>query len=415
MVPGNEIEIDDLRNPIPTSAHLEELARLRDREFNLDFDAILKAAVKRTGFDDFGADDFRERLHTQLLRIANDANRSKLGLLAAQRRATRWASTRLKLQQLLKLHPEIENIEIRRPIIITGAPRSGTSHLVNILASDPQLRSAPLWELYDPIPNFGNNTTLVENDLRISRADKKWERMKKILPHLDAMHSMEPNRAQEEFELQGPNFAAGLLGGVAHVPDVSELAQDDPCSNYSYLKTMLKALQWFRGPNRWLLKSPGYAENLDVLIRTFPDASIVITHRDPLPVVRSALTMLAYIGRMEFHTVETYDLGHYWLDRIEKMYRAILLEREHARKNIASCIRFSDFMANEEATVQRIYEAVGMSYTSTQESLVHSFLDNNPRGKDGRVVYNLESNFDMDSQSIIERFGFYYKCFAEST
>ena len=45
---------------------------------------------------------------------------------------------------------------------------------------------------------------------------------------------------------------------------------------------LLQALQWLRGPERWVLKSPQHLEQQAALIEIFPDATFVQTHRDPL-------------------------------------------------------------------------------------------------------------------------------------
>ncbi|HAN68815.1 MAG TPA: sulfotransferase family protein, partial [Halieaceae bacterium] len=61
---------------------------------------------------------------------------------------------------------------------------------------------------------------------------------------------------------------------------------------------VLQAMTWQRGPSRWVMKSPPHMENLVPLQTTYPDATYVITHRDPLAVLQSAMTMIAYGDRL---------------------------------------------------------------------------------------------------------------------
>ena len=68
--------------------------------------------------------------------------------------------------------------------------------------------------------------------------------------------------------------------------------------HYAYLKTVLQALTFLRGPRTWVLKSPQHAEQLPALTATFPDATIAFTHRDPVAVIQSAITMMAYADRL---------------------------------------------------------------------------------------------------------------------
>ena len=66
-----------------------------------------------------------------------------------------FAKNRLLIQDLLTRHPEIHDVKIKAPIIVAGLPRSGTTHLLNLLAADSRLRSLPLWESYEPVPTPG--------------------------------------------------------------------------------------------------------------------------------------------------------------------------------------------------------------------------------------------------------------------
>ena len=58
---------------------------------------------------------------------------------------------RLRLQDTWNRHPEIDEIKIEKPIVILGLPRSGTTHLLNLIAADKRLRSLPYWESLDPV------------------------------------------------------------------------------------------------------------------------------------------------------------------------------------------------------------------------------------------------------------------------
>jgi hypothetical protein len=55
----------------------------------------------------------------------------------------RYAVGRLRIEDLLARHPEILQVKIVRPLLIAGLPRSGTTHLVNVLGTSPELRSVP--------------------------------------------------------------------------------------------------------------------------------------------------------------------------------------------------------------------------------------------------------------------------------
>ncbi len=97
--------------------------------------------------------------------------------------------------------------------------------------------------------------------------------------------------------------------------------------HYAYLKTVLQILQWCRPGERWVLKSPQHLEQLGPLLTTFPDATVVVTHRDPVAVVQSAATMMTYAARMSYQTPEPDFYLSYWTDRIGRLLEASVRDR----------------------------------------------------------------------------------------
>ena len=153
MSPGEKIRIDDLRDPVLNPAQKAALAFGENNPVELSVDAVLTAAVERTGLEDFGPDDFRERLALWLSETDENPERTALGRFSLYNDCVRAASNRLWIRDLLERHPEIHEQEIERPIIVVGLPRSGTTHLVNLIAADQRLRSMPLWEGQQPVPD----------------------------------------------------------------------------------------------------------------------------------------------------------------------------------------------------------------------------------------------------------------------
>ena len=134
--------------------------------------SILDACVQRTGLNDFGPDDFRERLRIWLqdLEAANPMN---LGLTILFENCVRYLSNRLRIEDTLKKHPEIHDIEIKKPVVVAGLQRSGTTHMVNMLAADKRFQSMSMWEQLEPIPY----TNAEGVDPRYQTAAKSWKQM----------------------------------------------------------------------------------------------------------------------------------------------------------------------------------------------------------------------------------------------
>ena len=407
-----DIDIDDLIAPRLTDAQQAGLAYGDATPVDLTEDAVLNAARERTGLSDFGSDDFRERLNLLLSTWDNDAGLTNLHRLTLFGDAVRHAANRLLIHNLLKRHPEIHDEQIERPIIVAGLPRSGTTHLVNLLAADPRLRSLPLWESYEPVPVPGEKPGPDGVDPRYKRCADNWEQMRAAVPLLAAMHPMEPDHVHEELELMGPDFASYNYEWSSHVPAWRDhYLATDQTPHYEYLKTVLKILQWTRGPRQWVLKCPQHMEQLPVLRKVFPDATVAITHRDPVAVIQSAVTMIAYGDRIMRKKIEPKKLIDYWSDRIDKLLRACVRDRAVWPEGQSVDVMFHEFMADDMAMAERIMEKAGMPLTQESKQHVAAFLESHPRGKEGRIVYHLKRDFGTDPDELRSRFQYYFDAF----
>jgi hypothetical protein len=223
-----KIHISDLRNP--QLSDLQKMARDYGESLSLDMSSagILQEAMTRTGLDDFGPMDFVGRLDMWLDEVAHDPDRLGIGHLSLRNSCVRYAANRLLTHDLLRRHPEIHDIKIERPIIIVGLPRTGTTHLLNVLSADDRLRSMPLWESYEPIPMVGEDADAAGVDPRYTRCAKEWEQMQMVTPHIALMHPMDPDHVHEEIELMLPDFSSYNLEWVARCPQWRDyyLSQD---------------------------------------------------------------------------------------------------------------------------------------------------------------------------------------------
>jgi hypothetical protein len=174
-MPDNEIRITDLANPQLTEPQRAALAFCDTLELEFTEADILGKARQLTGLSNFGADDFRERLAVLLREWASDEGLTGLGRLTLHNKLVQHASSRLLIEDTLARHPEILDMEIKAPIIVAGLPRSGTTHLLNLMAADSRLRSLPLWEASEPLPRPGENPLPDGTDPRWQRCEDSWQ------------------------------------------------------------------------------------------------------------------------------------------------------------------------------------------------------------------------------------------------
>ena len=401
------IHVDDLAEPVLSPAQRDVLDLMKDFG-ELDLDALLRRAARKAGTDYFGDPEFLPRAQAQVDAVNADQGQTGLGRFIQQQRMVRLLVQRARLEDLLLRHPEIHDIEIERPLIVVGLPRSGTTHLVNLLAADPRRRSLPYWESQEPFPLPGEGPGADGVDPRYLRSRSAYDSEADLTPLVAAMHDRHPGSVEEEVELLDLDFAAYCLEWHARVPgwrdQYYELDQDQ---HYAYLRTTLKALTFLRGPRSWVLKSPQHLENIGPLIRTFPDATVAFTHRDPLAVVQSAATMLAYGDRMRRTEIDAPALGAYWVDRIERLLRCGVRDRDLVPAEQSLDISFHHFMRDDLATVDRIYALAGSTLEGSERDAVTGYLAENGRGSKGRLVYDLQRDFGISPASVRDRFTFY--------
>jgi hypothetical protein len=404
------IRIDDLAAPVLTDDQRAAIARAATMSVSLDEETVLAAARRQTGLADFGADDFRARLRVWLATVNEDDRLGPLGRLGLFASCVRFLANRLRLEDLLRRHPEIRDVPIRAPIVVAGLPRSGTTHLLNLMAADRRLRSLPYWESLEPIPARGEGPGRDGRDPRYLRCLTMYEQASARLPLLRAMHDMPPEHIHEEVELLDLDFASYQLEWVCEAPRWRDFYLGlDMRRHYAYLKTVLQALQWLRGPDRWVLKSPQHLEQLVPLHETFPDATIVVTHRDPVSVVRSAITMMAYGERMRRTRIDLRALADYWIDRVERLLRACVRDRDRVP---AVDVLFHQLLDDDLAAVADIYERAGLALDDEARAAMEAFRAENRRGRHGQVVYDLQRDFGLDPAAVRRRFDFYFARFA---
>ncbi len=233
-----------------------------------------------------------------------------------------------------------------------------------------------------------------------------------MTPLIQNMHDRFPQAIEEEVEILDLDFASYVLEWHGRVPQWRDyylgLNQDQ---HYAYLRTVLKALTFLRGPRQWVLKSPQHCEQLGPLIRTFPDATVAFTHRDPVAVIQSAVTMLAYGDRMRRKEIDPEGLVDYWVDRIERLLRACVRDRDLVGSDRSVDIGFHELNGNEMSILETLYGYNGTTLTEGAMAAFRGYLDDNPRGKHGRMRYDLQRHFGRTPDEVRSRFGFYFDRF----
>ncbi len=412
----SDVRIDDLRQPRRTGAEQSLYQHALTMTVDLDVDGLVAEARGETGLSDFGDAGLVERLATQVGAVESDTGLSGLGRYIVRGRLVGLLKARLRYQDFLTRHPEAAHVGLEPPVIVVGLPRSGTTHLVNLLAADSRFRSMPWWEVGEPTPVLGDGPGRHGVDPRYLRCLATYETSRAVAPLTSLMHDRPPWSIEEDCELLDLDLCSYVLEWHARVPAWRDHYLGlDHRAHYAFLRRELQALTYLRGPNRWVLKTPQHLEHLGPLLETFPDAVIALTLRDPVAVLQSAITMLAYGDRLRRVTIEPDELAAYWIDRIERLLRAAVDDVHLIPPGRRVDVEFGAFMADDLAMAVTILTAAGLEITDRCRSELTTYLGGNPRDKEGRVVYDLRADFGLDPDDLYRRFAFYFEAFPQIT
>jgi hypothetical protein len=413
----DDIDFDDLTAPMLTDVQRQILEFTEAEPVDLDIDRMLAEAIEQAGLTAATAelddtDGFTDRLRVHVAAIEADEGLRRLTRGSLRQRIVRLLRNRLSLTELIQRYPEIESIPIERPFIVVGMPRSGTTHLVNLIAADPRRRALPYWESQDPIPARGQGPDIFGVDPRYARAKSEHDALMASAPVVAAMHDRFPEAIEEEVELLDLDLASYVLEWHARVPDWRDYYLGlDQARHYAYMKKVLRALTFLRGPRTWVLKSPQHCEQLGPLMATFPDATVAFTHRDPVSVIQSAITMMAYSDRLRRNSIDPQWLLDYWSDRVHRLLSACVRDRDLVAPERSIDINFHQLNGNEMPVLERLYQCADVDLPPKVQQRFQRYLDGNPRGKHGRIRYELERHFGTSAEELRGRFGFYFDKF----
>ena len=369
--------------------------------------ALMDRARTETGLDNFGPDDFVERLDVYCTALREEAGLSAVGRFNNQQQLVKSLRNRLLVEDLVARHPEVLDVEIRAPIVICGLPRTGTTHLHNLMSADPALRTLVYWESLEPVLPPSEIPGPGEPDPRLARTQMGLEFMHAAMPYFNRMHEMTVDHVHEEIQLLMIDVSTMLMETSVYTPSwAAYYKAHDQTSSYRYMKKVLQCCQFQRGGDRWVLKSPQHLEQFPVLLDVFPDATFVVTHRDPVSVTASLATMVAYGMRLGTAHPDPEKIGAYWAARIEAMLRACVRDRDLLPADRSIDVRFHEFMADDIGTVERIYELAGQPMTDDARAAMAQFMVDHPRGRHGTIEYDL-TQFGLDPAERRDALRFY--------
>ena len=405
------IRIDDLARPVYSSEARELLDMVAAAPVELSLEAVLEAARAQCDVPFFEEAGLMRRMGDFLSAANQDAGLGSMGKMTIFMYLQRNLIQRSRLEALYQAHPEIDDVEIVAPLIIAGLPRSGTTHLLNLISADNRLRSLRYWESLEPIPSQATLSGAAADDRRANGL-AQLAMQDAMMPYFKNMYDVGNDNIHEEIELQYLDMSTLMLANLADIPEWEDnYFATDQAPHYAFLKRVLKALQWLRGPQRWVLKSPQHLAFLPVLHQTFPDATYVITHRDPVSIYTSWVTLLTYTARMSRDPVNIDQVATQALRIQEALLRGVTADIGALPEQQVIQVYFNEFMADDVGTISTIYQRAGLDFGADTQAAMEMYMAEHQRGRHGKVLYDLEGDFGIVRSTLYSRFADYLAAF----
>lgn len=312
-----------------------------------------QASIATGGLDDFGEQDYQAPMRLMLADIDRFANLNELGRQICATDIITLLVGRLHSQQGFKQYPEYLDNPIKKPIIIAGLPRTGSTVLHRLLSEDPDSQALPMWlgimprprppvESWPSLPDY-QQVVNATKDLYMS-----W-------PAIKGLHPMVPAENDECRLAYGQSFWNPGHCSIYHMPEYTRWClETDATFAYRYYRKVL-ALVAGGSYKHWILKDPCHMWNLTALLNVFPDAQIVMTYRDPLQSSVSLSSMMYQLRQKTEMGLTKQSLGKQILQILACAMAKVNEERKQINPKQIFEVHFNDIRNDPIGTMNRIY------------------------------------------------------------
>ena len=348
---------------------------------SLGAEDLVTAARAATGLDDVGDSWFRDPMARLCAALDDEAELHLPGRLRARAELQVILENRLRLVDLWRREPAIEDEVVSSPIIVTGLGRSGTTLLHELLACDPANRPPLLWELVHTVPGAaapGRALSGVDGPDWVAITDAEITMMDEMVPAFTAMHENGGHLPTECIFAFAHQFSSDMFTGIYNVPSYTIWKSGvDQTPAYDWHRRMLKTLQWATPTRHWVVKAPSHLSELPLVFATYPDARVVMTHRDPLRVVGSLADTMATLHWMHSDRVAYDTMIEFLSMGVELQMNGVTAERDSGTLPLDQItdVRYQDLTADPLGTLGGIYRAWGMELSDEARAAITRYVE----------------------------------------
>jgi len=369
-------------------------------------DELHAAATRMTGLADFGTDDYRDGLAVLLDSYASEAGLTAQGLRTTRALLRGALTARLLSENGWAQHPESGQVPIERPIFVTGLPRTGTTALHRLLTADPAHQGLELWLAEVPQPRPARDTWPGNPVFQLIQAGV--EKHQVAHPEFMGVHFMAAGQVEECWQLLRQSMRSISWECLAHLPSYSSwLAAQDWTGAYQRHRRNLQLIGLPDRGRRWVLKNPSHLFALDALLRVYPDALVIQTHRSPRTAIASVCSLTAHATEGWSDTFRGEVIGHDQLELWARGLEAFTAVRATCDPAQFCDVDYDDFVADPVGTVAAVYGHFGLTLSGRAAGAMQALTADSGSGG-GRPAHRYAlADFGLTGEQVDERFAGY--------
>ena len=327
------------------------------------YEDIAAAATRTTGLDDFGGTDHEEGLRLLVEDLAGpEAGLTPVGNYFHRAQVKSALVGRLMTQARLAEFPHHRDVRIERPIFVTGLVRTGTTALHRLLAADPGHQGLETWLTEFPQPRPPRETW--EDDPIFDALQNAYQQHHVTNPEFMGIHYMDATSVEECWRVLRQSGKSISFESLANVPRYSAwLAKQDWRDAYELHRQSLQLIGLNDPEKRWVLKNPSHLVALDALMEVYPDALVVVTHRDPVVAVASGCSLSAEATAGMSSTFVGETIGATQLEMLSRTWRAFGAARGRYDPAQFVDVDYRSFVKDPVGTVGGIYDHFGLDWS----------------------------------------------------
>jgi len=375
----------------------------------VDHEQLIAEARALTGLDDFGADGFREGLSVYCASVSSEARLNELGATAVRANIVGNLANRLRIVDWARGHPDVADERIDAPLVVIGMFRAGTTFLSYLLEQDVRNRALLRWEAGDSVPPPTPSSFRVGPRVEAARLGN--DMLEQLNPRLRAIHHEEPDGPTECIAVMSQDFKSLSWEAISNVPTYGDwLLTVDQRSAYEYHRLALQVLQNGGVRGRWTLKSPHHALNLEALTAVYPDARLVLLHRDPVVLCASVCSLIHTLSGTFTDADHRAYIAEHWVKMLEESIRRIDAFRSTHSEQPMVDVLYDDLVRDPIGAVESIYSSAGTDgddrLDPSARGAMTAYVAAHSKDSAGVHRYDL-AEFGLDAAQLRERFAGY--------